>query len=231
MAMPVAVSAANTALLRRVVWSLLSRVRSGFHAVCGVRSAASGLAYRRPVDNSGMPRGLLPPEYRYFYEVANSARSAKRRSCFTYRRLPSAAISREPKTCSARGWSSGAKPAYNSRRPARCCCSTSARRSPPKSSSAGLSALAMAVASALTSSGDRNRDERAAAHTARACAIRLAAMRASGWCRAVLHDNLAVVERLAAVIKIATLPQALAVPVATPVSSVKEPVAFAKRPG
>jgi tripartite-type tricarboxylate transporter receptor subunit TctC len=45
---------------------------------------------------------------------------------------------------------------------------------------------------------------------------------------AILQDKLAVVKRLAGVIKIAELPQALAVPAATPVSSVKELLALAK---
>ena len=45
---------------------------------------------------------------------------------------------------------------------------------------------------------------------------------------AILQDKLAVLKGLAGVIKIADLPQALAVPAATPVSSVKELVALAK---
>ena len=45
---------------------------------------------------------------------------------------------------------------------------------------------------------------------------------------AILQDKLAVLKGLAGVIKIADLPQALAVPAATPVSSVKELVTLAK---
>ena len=45
---------------------------------------------------------------------------------------------------------------------------------------------------------------------------------------AILQDKLSVLKGLAGVIKIAELPQALAVPAATPVSSVKELVALAK---
>ena len=45
---------------------------------------------------------------------------------------------------------------------------------------------------------------------------------------AILQDKLAVVKRFAGVIKIAELPQALVVPAATPVSSVKELVTLAK---
>jgi tripartite-type tricarboxylate transporter receptor subunit TctC len=45
---------------------------------------------------------------------------------------------------------------------------------------------------------------------------------------AILHDKLAVLKSLAGVIKIADLPQALAVPAGAPISSVKELVALAK---
>ena len=44
----------------------------------------------------------------------------------------------------------------------------------------------------------------------------------------ILQDKVAVLEGLTGVIKIAELPQALAVPAASPVNSVKELVALAK---